>query len=244
MLRHELRNPLAPIRNITEVLRRTAGGDPNYGSLCTMLERQVHQLTRLLDDLLDVGRITQGKIKFQRELVVFQSVVQRAVEASRPLIDARGQRLTLNMPKAPLPVTGDLARLVQMLTNLLNNAAKYTPDGGRISLRAHRRNDALEIRVEDSGAGIAPDMLPRIFDLFVQGDSAMSQSGDGLGIGLTLVRSIVQHRGGRVEASSAGRGHGSERTIRLPMAKGALLEDSVRRSARSEPMRSVSRPPI
>ncbi len=216
MLGHELRNPLAPIRNVAEVLRRTTSGNADCERLCRMLERQVQQMTRLLDDLLDVGRITQGKIKFQHEAVDVASVVQRAVEASRPLIEGCRHELRVRMPKTPVRVDGDAARLVQLLTNLLNNAAKYTAVGGRIALRVVQRGDTVEIRVKDNGVGIAPDMLPRIFELFVQVDATSSPSHEGLGIGLTLVRIIAEHHGGSVEVHSAGPGRGSEFVVKLP----------------------------
>jgi PAS domain S-box-containing protein len=217
MLGHELRNPLAPIRNVTEMLRRTGGGDTVREPLYAMLERQVQQMTRLLDDLLDVGRITQGKIKFQHEMIDFQVAIVRAVEASGPFIERRRHRLSISVPDGELPMLGDMARLVQMITNLLNNAAKYTPEGGAISLSAERSGTFVEIRVKDNGGGIAPEMLPRVFDLFVQADPALRQSQDGMGIGLTLVKSIVEHHGGSVRAVSAGRGQGSEFIVRLPM---------------------------
>ena len=218
MLGHELRNPLAPIRNATELLRRTTAGNPACESLCRMLDRQVQQMTRLLDDLLDVSRITRGKIKFRRELIDIGSIVERAVEASRPFIDSRQHELRVTVPETRLPVEGDSTRLVQLITNLLNNAARYTHEGGTISLRVTRHEPWAEIHVEDNGIGIAPHMLPRIFDLFVQSDRSTELSHEGLGIGLTLVRMIAEHHRGNVEAKSAGPGLGSEFIVRLPIA--------------------------
>jgi CheY-like chemotaxis protein len=173
-------------------------------------------MTRLLDDLLDVSRITRGKIKFRRERVDLATVVENAIEASRPLIDGRRHRLHLVVPKHAPSVDGDGARLLQMVTNLLNNAAKYTPEGGRIELRVAQRDGVVEIRVSDSGIGIPQAMLPRIFDLFVQTDRGASEVQEGLGIGLTLVRVIAMHHGGSVEAHSDGVGSGSEFIVRLP----------------------------
>jgi len=226
MLGHELRNPLAPIRNVTEMLRRTGGGDAVREPLYAMLERQVQQMTRLLDDLLDVSRITQGKIKFQHEMIDFQVAIARAVEASGPFIERRRHRLNVSVPDGELPMLGDMARLVQMITNLLNNAAKYTPEGGAISLSADRSDTFVEIRVKDNGGGIAPEMLPHVFDLFVQADPTLRQSQDGMGIGLTLVKSIVEHHAGSVLAVSAGRGQGSEFIVRLPTAPARVAAKS------------------
>ena len=223
MLGHELRNPLAPIRNVTEVLRKTVGANPVYEPLCAMLERQVQQMTRLLDDLLDVSRISQGKIKFQREVIDFRTAVSRAVEATAPAIESRRHNLSVSVPDSELPTVGDLARLVQMLTNLLNNAAKYTPESGTISLTVRRVDANIEVRVKDNGAGIAAEMLPRVFDLFVQAHPTLGQSQDGMGIGLTLVRNIVDRHGGSVRVVSAGLGHGSEFIVSLPLADMAAI---------------------
>ena len=219
MLGHELRNPLAPIRNVAEVLRRTAGSDPAQEPLYAMLERQVQQMTRLLDDLLDVSRISQGKIKFQHEVIDFQTAIARAVEASAPFIERRRHHLSVAVPDGELPMVGDMARLVQMLTNLLNNAAKYTPEMGTISVSVERSGTNIEVRVKDNGAGIAEEILPRVFDLFVQADRTLRQSQGGMGIGLTLVKSIVEHHAGSIRASSAGPGQGSEFVVRLPMVE-------------------------
>ncbi|HET8874798.1 MAG TPA: PAS domain S-box protein [Casimicrobiaceae bacterium] len=232
MLGHELRNPLAPIRNVAALLRRTTAGDSASAELCLMLERQVQQMTRLLDDLLDVNRITRGNIRFQRELLDLATVVQHAVEASGPIIDRRGHRLHVDLPAEPLRVNGDAARLVQMLTNLLNNAAKYTPDGGRIELAVARRDASLELRVKDNGVGIALEMLPRVFDLFVQADRSGGDVQEGLGLGLTLVRVIAEHHGGVVEAVSAGPGRGSEFIVRLPDAEASRPVDAARAQGR------------
>jgi len=223
MLGHELRNPLAPIRNVTEVLRRSGGANPAHEPLYAMLERQVQQMTRLLDDLLDVSRISQGKIKFQHDAIDFRTVVARAVEATAPAMESRRHRLSVSVPESELTIVGDLARLVQMLTNLLNNAAKYTSEGGAISLTVRRAGETVEVCVKDNGAGITSEMLPRVFDLFVQAHQTLGQAQDGMGIGLTLVRNIVQHHAGSVRAVSKGLGHGSEFIVNLPLADMAAI---------------------
>ena len=223
MLGHELRNPLAPIRNVTEVLRKSGDANPAHEPLYAMLERQVQHMTRLLDDLLDVSRISQGKIKFKHEVIDFRTVVARAVEATAPAIDNRRHRLSVSVPENELPIVGDLVRLVQMLTNLLNNAARYTPEDGAISLTVGRVGETVEVRVKDNGAGIAADMLPRVFDLFVQAHETLRQSQEGMGIGLTLVRNIVEHHAGSVRAVSKGPGQGSEFIVSLPLADTAAV---------------------
>jgi PAS domain S-box-containing protein len=227
MLGHELRNPLAPIRTVAEVLRRTVGANAQCVQLCDIVERQVQQMTRLLDDLLDVNRITRGKIKFHRERVEVHAVIQRALEASRPLVEQRGQRLAVDVARDAGHVQGDFERLVQLVTNLLNNAAKYTPERGAIDLRVARRDDAIEIHVKDDGAGIAADVLPHVFDLFVQ-DESLHGAHDGLGIGLTLVRIIAEHHGGSVIARSDGKGQGSEFVVTLPAAAPGVEAKAVR----------------
>ena len=232
MLGHELRNPLAPIRNVAALLRRTTPEDSASAELCLMLERQVQQMTRLLDDLLDVNRMTRGKIRFQRELLDLATVVQHAVEASGPIIERHGHRLHVDLPAERLQVNGDAARLVQMLTNLLNNAAKYTPEGGRIELSVTRSGAWFEVRVKDNGVGIAPEMLPKVFDLFVQADRSGSDVQEGLGLGLALVRVIAEHHGGVVEAVSAGPGRGSEVIVRLPDAEASRPVGAARAQGR------------
>jgi len=214
MLGHELRNPLAPIRNVAEILRRRAIGDPEQEHLCQVLDRQVEQMMRLLDDLLDMSRIRQGKLQLRQEPVDVLTVVARAVETSRPLIDARRHALGVSLPQETVRVRGDVTRLVQMLANLINNAAKYTPEGGRISIAARATDVEAEISVKDTGMGIAPEMLSRVFEMFVQGDQ--SQSFGGLGLGLTLVRKIAELHSGTVMVRSDGPGKGSEFVVRLP----------------------------
>ncbi|WP_348757317.1 PAS domain-containing hybrid sensor histidine kinase/response regulator [Candidatus Methylocalor cossyra] len=228
MLAHELRNPLAPIRNAVQVLRHASLDGAQFQWCRDVIERQVGQLARLVDDLLDVSRITRGKIELHMEPVEVATLLQRAVETSRPLIEARRHHLSVQMPGEPLVVEGDLVRLVQVLSNLLNNAAKYTEEGGRISLVAERADHSVMIRVRDTGRGIEPAVLPSLFDLFFQVDQNLDRADGGLGIGLSLVQRLVRMHGGRVAAYSEGRGRGSEFTVWLP-----LWEAS--RSERTEP---------
>lgn len=218
MLAHELRNPLAPIGNAVHLMKMKALADPQLKQSRDIIERQLGQLTRLVDDLLDVSRITRGKINLARERLELGELVGRAVETVAPTIEARGHELTVEMPERSLAIYGDPMRLTQVLGNVLGNAAKYTEAGGRIELSARRRNRDVEIAVRDSGIGIAPEVLPRIFDLFTQLDHRMGRPQSGLGIGLALVRRLVEMHGGTVSASSAGAGRGSEFVIRLPIS--------------------------
>ena len=184
-------------------------------------ERQAQQLARLVDDLLDASRITQGKITLHPEPALLDDVVERAVETARPAIDARGHRFEVALPAAPVRLYADRARLAQILANLLDNAAKYTPPGGTITLVAERTADGVALRVRDTGAGLAPELVPNLFDLFVQDDRSLARSRGGLGIGLTIVRRLVELHGGRVEAHSAGLGLGSEFVVHLPVTTDA-----------------------
>jgi two-component system CheB/CheR fusion protein len=217
-LAHELRNPLAPIRNALQMQRLAGSPNEDSADRQEMMERQVQHLVRLVDDLMEVSRITRGKVELRRERVELAAVVQNAVETSRPLIEAAGQQLAVTLPQQPLVLDADPVRLAQVVANLLNNAAKYTEAGGRIDLTAERNRGEVVIRVRDTGIGIPPDMLPRIFEIFTQVDRAQCRDQGGLGIGLSLVRGLVQMHGGRVEATSAGPGRGSEFTVRLPLA--------------------------
>jgi signal transduction histidine kinase/DNA-binding response OmpR family regulator len=216
MLAHELRNPLAPISNAVQVLRMRGLDQPELHWARDIIERQVKHMTRLVDDLLDISRITRGKIRLQREPVEIGAVVALAVEASRPAIEARHHHFDLALPHQSLWVDGDAARLAQVLTNLLNNAAKYTEEGGTISLSASQQGAEIVVRIRDTGIGIPADMLGAVFDLFTQVDRALDRSQGGLGIGLTLVRRLVEMHGGSVEAHSGGGGRGSEFVVRLP----------------------------
>ncbi len=217
VLSHELRNPLAPIRNAVELLR---GGEAGRGRARDVIERQVAQLSRLVDDLLDVSRITRGKVTLRRERVSLSEVVARAVETVRPLIDARGHSLMVRVDAEPPRLDADPTRLEQVVANLLNNAAKYTGERGHITVRAGREGGEAVVRVRDTGAGIPADVLPHVFDLFRQADRTLDRSEGGLGIGLTLVKRLAELHGGRVEAHSDGPGRGSEFVVRLPLSAG------------------------
>jgi signal transduction histidine kinase/DNA-binding response OmpR family regulator len=217
MLAHELRNPLAPVRNAVEVLRLRTIGQAELNWARDLIGRQVAHLARLVDDLLDVSRITRGKINLHREEIEAGQVVTSAVETSRPLIEAHRHLLTVTMPPEVLRLEADPARLAQVLTNLLNNAAKYTPDGGRIGVSVERDQGEVVFRVRDTGAGIPREMLGKVFDLFTQMDHSLDRAQGGLGVGLTLVRSLVEMHGGTVQAHSEGPGRGSEFVVRLPL---------------------------
>ena len=217
MLAHELRNPLAPIRNTISILRLSTGRQP-ASQLWEMMERQVGHMVRLVDDLLEVSRITRGKIDLRKDRIELSLVIASAVETSRPLVEAGNHRLAINLPGDSLVVEGDATRLAQVFANLLNNAAKYTDPGGEISLTAVREDGHVVVRVRDNGIGIAADALPRIFDMFMQADQPGRTAQPGLGIGLTLAKSLVELHEGSISAASAGVGQGSEFTVRLPLA--------------------------
>ncbi len=231
VLAHELRNPLAPIRNAVEIMRRSALTDPQLAWSRDVIERQVKHLTRLVDDLLDVSRITRGNINLSREAVAVTTIVARAIETIQPLIAEQRHELTVDVQEESLEVEGDLTRLTQVLGNLLNNAAKYTDPGGSIALSVRRISTDVEIRVRDNGIGIPPELLPRLFQLFTQVDGAAHRAQGGLGIGLALVRQLIQMHGGSVTAYSQGPGHGSEFLIRLPLRMRVYREASVRPEA-------------
>lgn len=216
MLAHELRNPLAPIRGAAALLVRIESTDPMLPLIRKVIQRQVEHMARLIDDLLDVSRVTQGKVTLQRQPTAVTEFVDHAVETCRELIDARHQQLTLDIPVAPLYVDGDPMRLAQIIGNLLHNAAKYTQAGGAITVSVQRHGDTVVIRVSDNGVGILAEQLPHIFELFTQDDRSLSRTETGLGIGLTVVRSMVELHGGTVEARSGGRGQGSEFIVTLP----------------------------
>ena len=234
MLAHELRNPLAPIRNSLNILRLMSQSDPTVEQVGQMMERQVNHMVRLVDDLLEVSRITRGKIELRLELVEIAGIVRTAIETSQPLITAAGHQLAVSLPPQPLTIHADPVRLSQVISNLLNNAAKYTEAGGQIWLTIRPEGDWVAISVRDSGIGIAPDMLPHVFQLFTQVDRHSSRAQGGLGIGLTLVKSLTEMHGGEVLAHSAGLGQGSEFVVRLPL---------VPQQAGSEPPPADDRPP-
>ena len=217
-LAHELRNPLAPLRNALSILRLKSGKEPATEQVCDIMERQTDQLVRLVDDLMEVSRITRGKVELQTKPIDIATVISSAVEASQPLIDAASPELTVSLPPASLLVRGDPARLSQVFSNLLNNAAKYMNAGGQIFVDARREGPAVVVTVRDAGIGIEPDMLPHIFEMFTQADRSKRQAQGGLGIGLTLVHQLVAMHGGEVEARSAGLDQGCEFLVRLPLA--------------------------
>jgi PAS domain S-box-containing protein len=231
MLAHELRNPLAPISNAVQIMRVQGPGGRHFDWSVKVIEDQVKQMSRMVDDLLDVSRITRGKVVLQMEPVELATVVELAVEASRPLIDDCHHRLTVALPDRPVLLEVDPARMAQVLSNLLNNAAKYTDEGGEIALSAEQDGREVMIRVRDNGTGIAPELLPHIFEMFTQADQTLSRSRGGLGIGLTLVRSLVEMHQGRVSAFSAGPSLGSEFTIRLPISPDAPAEPAAEEPA-------------
>jgi PAS domain S-box-containing protein len=216
VLAHELRNPLAPIRNATQFLQLKAPADAALRNARDIIDRQVTHLVRLVDDLLDVSRITSGKISLQKERVSLTLIVTNAVEASRPLIESEHHQLTVTLPDEPLYLDADLTRMAQVLQNLLNNAAKYTPPGGKIGLRAAFDGQQVTIRITDTGIGIPPEMLSHVFNLFTQVGRSIEWQTGGLGIGLTLVQRLVEMHGGNVEAQSEGLDKGSQFTVRLP----------------------------
>jgi PAS domain S-box-containing protein len=215
-LAHELRNPLAPIRTGLEILRRAGELPPMAQRTRDMMERQLTHLVRLVDDLLDVSRINRDKLELRLAPLAIDEVVAHAVEASRPGVEAAGHRISVQLPAPPLRIRGDLTRLAQVLGNLVNNAAKYTPAGGHIRISAEAQGDEVLLHVADDGIGVDPAMLPRLFELFLQGDGAARKAQGGLGIGLWLVRKLVALHGGSVRAHSAGPGQGSTFTVCLP----------------------------
>jgi PAS domain S-box-containing protein len=217
MLAHELRNPVAAIMNASEVLARTAGNE-NAKKLSGIVSRQTTALSRMIDDLLDVSRVTLGKIKILSEPLQLQDVVARAADSAREFAQRNGLLFAVQMAAAPLDVLGDVTRLEQVLMNLLNNAIKFTPPGGRVTLITQREGDHATVRVSDTGIGMSQSLIPTVFDLFVQGDKSLDRSKSGLGIGLALVKKLVELHGGEVQATSAGAGKGSEFIVRLPLA--------------------------
>jgi signal transduction histidine kinase/ActR/RegA family two-component response regulator len=231
-LAHELRNPLAPIRNSLHILRLSASGDPVSDEVCEMMERQVGHLVRLVEDLMEVSRITRGKVELRTEPVELAAVIRCAVEASRPLIDASRHQLAISLPTEPLVIDGDAVRLSQVFSNLLNNSAKYMNEGGQIWLQARQQADNVQVTVKDTGIGIPAEMLPHIFNMFTQVDRSTRQAQGGLGIGLTLVRTLVEMHGGQVIAKSPGVNQGSEFAVTLPLIKKAAVDGRMTPEAR------------
>ena len=219
LLAHELRNPLAPIVSAAALLRRPGAPPAVVEQSAGIVERQAKNLARLLDDLLDVSRITRGRIELRLQTLSIADAVTSALEATRPLVDERHQTVSVTLPPVPLNVQADPARLEQIIVNVLNNASRYTAPGGRISVTVAEEGSEAVLRIRDTGIGIAADVLPRIFDLFVQGDQSLAHTSGGLGIGLTLVHRLVALHRGRVSAHSEGLGRGSEFTIALPLSR-------------------------
>jgi PAS domain S-box-containing protein len=224
MLGHELRNPLAPIRNAVAVMAAREVSDPTIVWARELIERQVGHLSRLVDDLLDISRITRGKIALHREVLDFAAVVSRAVEATLPLLEQRHHTVEVDLGRGPMRVEGDSTRLAQVILNLLSNAAKFTPEGGRIWVRLTREGGETVLSVRDDGIGMSTELVPHVFDLFIQGDRSLDRSEGGLGIGLTMVQRLVALHGGTVAARSPGPGHGSEFLIRLPLTQSPSAE--------------------
>ncbi len=215
-LAHELRNPLAPLRNGVQLLKLAPTGETATRAR-NMMERQLAHMVRLVDDLLDISRVTSGKIQLRTEAVTIRSVIDAAVETSRPAIEGGSHTLSVQVPEQPIKLHIDSTRMVQVIGNLLTNAAKYTPDGGRIDLAVEQDGDAVVIRVSDTGVGIPTEMLPKVFDLFTQVGKHLDRAQGGLGIGLALVKRLVEMHGGSVTAESLGQGHGSTFAVRLPL---------------------------
>jgi PAS domain S-box-containing protein len=218
MLSHELRNPLAPIKNAVSILKMPQGQE-HTGKYADMIGRQVAHLTRLVDDLMDVSRVTTGKIALERSSLEVNTLVQVAVDSMRGTLETEGRTLEVALAPQPVFIEGDAVRLTQVVVNLLNNAAKYTEANGRIEVAVARNHATLRIEVSDNGVGMPESLLQRVFDPFVQGDRTLDRPGGGLGIGLTLVKRIVELHGGSVVAASAGAGQGSKFTVTLPIAQ-------------------------
>jgi PAS domain S-box-containing protein len=230
-LAHELRNPLAPLRSSLEIMKRSGGDARRIDAALDTMGRQISHMERLIDDLLDVSRITHNRLELRIQQVELASVLQHALEASRPLAEASGHEVVLELPEAPLEVRGDPVRLAQVFGNLLNNAFKYTEPGGRIEVGIERLGAEGLVSVRDNGIGIDPLLMPRIFEMFGRADRDLERSQGGLGIGLTLVKQLVEMHGGKVEAASRGRGHGSVFRVRLPVVETASGERAAGRIA-------------
>lgn len=240
-LGHELRNPLAPIRNAVEILKLQDPCDPIVQTARDLIERQLQHMVRLIDDLLDVGRITRGKLQLRRERVALAAVLEQALEAARPHVEDAGHELTVSLPVPPIELDADPVRLAQIFLNLLNNACHFTAKGGRIGLSAKRDGADVVVKVTDTGIGILPEDLARVFDMFSQLDAGLEQSPGGLGIGLSLVRGLVEMHGGRIEARSRGTGQGSTFIVRLPALREAPARPPPAPAYREERMAATAR---
>ena len=233
MLAHELRNPLAPIRNAVHIMREVAPGDPAQQAMRETIERQSAQLARIVDDMLDIARITRGSLAVEHVRIDLGDVVRHAVETSTPAIESGKHTIEVDLPNEPVTISGDAHRLAQLFSNILNNAARYTPPGGSIALRARAEGGQAVVRVRDTGRGIEAGMLERIFDMFVQGRAPLLRIGGGLGVGLALARRLAELHGGSIEARSEGENRGSEFTVRLPLAAPSPAGE-VRRAAEAK----------
>jgi PAS domain S-box-containing protein len=241
MLAHELRNPLAPISNAVQIMRIEGPSGANLDWSIDVISDQIKHMTRIVDDLLDVSRITRGTVVLRKESIELERVVDLAVQASRPLIENYKHELHVTLPPESVVLDVDPARLAQVLANLLNNAAKYTPEGGRIELSAALAGSDVLLTVRDNGIGIAPELLPTLFDLFVQADQSLSRSRGGLGIGLTVVRSLVEMHEGCVTVRSDGPGKGSEFTIRIPLPHSSAIAARNSKTPAQGPARALPR---
>jgi PAS domain S-box-containing protein len=226
VLAHELRNPLAPIRNAVHLMAQTPADEPAQKTLRELVDRQSRHLARIVDDILDIARITRGSLAVERAHLDMVEAARRAIEMAAPLIEACQHALEVELPEQPIPVRGDLHRLMQVLGNLLNNAARYTPRGGRISLTAARERGHAVVKVRDNGVGLDPALSAKIFDMFVQGRSSLERVAGGLGVGLALARKIAELHGGALEAHSEGRGRGAEFVLRIPLDEAAAPEQA------------------
>ena len=218
-LAHELRNPLAPLRSALQIMELRGVRDAEQARLVAMMDRQMNVMVRLIDDLLDIARISSGKVTLQRERLDLRSVAEAAIEAGTPAVAAAGHRLRVSLPPQPIFVLGDATRLAQVIGNLLNNATKYTPPGGELALEVNVDGDDAVLAVQDNGAGIPPDVLKHVFDMFAQVNRTLDRAQGGLGIGLALVRRLLDMHGGSVEARSEGEDRGSVFTVRLPLLR-------------------------
>ena len=220
MLAHELRNPLAPIRNALQVIHFTGGDKDSVHTASAIIERQIAQMVHLVDDLLDISRITKNKIELRRQRVDLSAIIAQAIETSRPALESAQQELTIKLPPQSPQLNADPVRLAQVFSNLINNSCKYSDPNGHIWLTAEQNGDEVWVTVKDTGVGIPAEMLPNIFEMFTQVDQSLERSQGGLGIGLTLVKRLVEMHGGSVSVKSDGPGQGSEFTVRLPLLAG------------------------